>query len=113
MRQPTRLQWLTAEKSPAAEMETIVHVTRRDEGIPPYRRLRRESYPLSFRALVEKSPAAETETIVHDYPEYSPAAAHRLACAGSAPCLRRLTAAGQNQPKKQSLRVRRTDKTAR
>ena len=29
------------EKSPATETGTIVHVMRRDEGVPPYRRLRR------------------------------------------------------------------------
>ena len=74
-----------AEKSPAAETKTIVRVTRRDEGVPPYRRLRRESYLLSFRALAEKSPAAEMETIVHDYPEYSPAGAPCFACGGSPP----------------------------
>ena len=42
-----------------------LNAMRRDEGVPPYRRLRRESDTLSFRALVEKSPAVETITIVH------------------------------------------------
>ena len=37
------------EKSPAGKTKSIVHVTRRDEGVPPYRRLRRESDKMSFR----------------------------------------------------------------
>ena len=54
-----------AEKSHAGETEPIGHVMRRDEGVPPYRRLRRESGTMSSRALVEKSPTLETEIIVH------------------------------------------------
>ena len=43
-------RWLTAEIFPALETITSVHVMRRDEGVPPYRRLRRESVMLSLRA---------------------------------------------------------------
>ena len=89
-RPPTRPRGLRAEKSPATKTETVVHVMRRDEGVPPYRRLRRESDKssfraratlsyqlteqnqtdtLSFRALVEKSHAVETETVVHPLPQ--------------------------------------------
>ena len=39
-RQPTRLWRLATEKSPAVETITIAYVMRRDEGVPPYRRLR-------------------------------------------------------------------------
>ena len=49
---------------------------RRDEGVPPYRRLRRESDTMSFRALVEKSPAVETARNIYA-PAYPPAVAHR------------------------------------
>ena len=58
---------------------------RRDEGVPPYRRLRRESDTMSFRALVEKSPAVETKIIEYDHPKYLPAVAHCLARGGSLP----------------------------
>ena len=44
---------------------------RRDEGVPPYRRLRRESYAMPFRAIVEKSPTEETKALVHE--RYKPA----------------------------------------
>ena len=88
-RQPTCPRWLTAEKSPAEETKTNVYVTRRDEGVPPYRRLRSESdtiviaseawqsrgneipptYPRGLRAprwlTAEKPPAKETGTSVH------------------------------------------------
>ena len=75
-RRPTCQRWLTAEKSPTVKTRTIVRVMRRDEGVPPYRRLRRESDTLSFRALVEKSPAVETARNIYA-PAYPPAAARR------------------------------------
>ena len=61
------------EKSPRKNRDTVVHVTRRDGGVPPYRRLRRKSDPLSFRALDEKSPAVEKTRYIHDSPKHSPA----------------------------------------
>ena len=91
-----------AEKSPAEETRTSVHVMRRSEGEPPYRRLRSESdtiviaseawqsrgnerpptrprQPTCSRWLTaEKSPAEETRTSVHELPPI-------LARAGSAP----------------------------
>ena len=36
-------RWRTVEKSHTVKTRTIVHVMRRDEGVPPYRRLRRPS----------------------------------------------------------------------
>ena len=65
-----------AEKSPAVKTRTNAHVTRRDEGVPPYRRPRRESDTMSFRALAEKSPTGETEPNI-SAPAYLPAAARR------------------------------------
>ncbi len=65
------------EKSPTVETRTTVHVMRRDEGVPPYRRLRRESDTMSFRALVEKSPAIETARYVHAPAHLPMAARHR------------------------------------
>ncbi len=50
---------------------------RRDEGVPPYRRLRRESDTMSFRALAKKFPCGKNGTLhIRDSP---------LASAGSAP----------------------------
>ena len=46
----------SVEKSHTIETETVVYVMRRDEGVPPYRRLRRESDTISFRALAKKFP---------------------------------------------------------
>ena len=108
-RQPTCPRWLTAEKSPAEETRTSVHVMRRSEGEPPYRRLRSESdtiviasegvaaawqsrgnempptRPRRLRAprwlTAEKSPAEETRTNVYEYPKHSPARAPRPAVA--------------------------------
>ena len=92
-RQPTCPRWLTAEKSPAEETRTSVHVMRRSEGEPPYRRLRSESdtiviaseawqshgnempptrprQPTCSRWLTaEKYPAEETRTSVHELPQ--------------------------------------------
>ena len=70
-------QGLPAEKSPATETETVVYVMRRDEGVPPYRRLRRESDTMSFRALAKKFPCGKNGTL-H-------IRARPLANAGSAP----------------------------
>ncbi len=69
---------LCAEKSPAVETKTNEHVMRRDEGVPPYRRLRPPSNqtPTSFRASVEKSPAIEPERNI-----YAPAKCPRRLCA--------------------------------
>ena len=51
------------EKSHTIETETVVYVMRRDEGVPPYRRLRRESDTMSFRALVKKFPCGKNGTL--------------------------------------------------
>ena len=46
----TRLSFRAlVKKSPAKEIITIVHVMRRDEGVPLYLRLHRESDTMSFR----------------------------------------------------------------
>ena len=86
-------RWRTVEKSPAVETGHSRSRTRRDEGVPPYRRLRRESYPLSFRALVEKSPTAENENNRTRLPQNTCWRGLRALPAG-APCraLRRITA---------------------
>ena len=46
----------SVEKSHTIETETVVYVMRRDEGVPSYRRIRRESDTRSFRALAKKFP---------------------------------------------------------
>ena len=51
------------EKSHTIETETVVYVMRRDEGVPPYRRLRRESDTMSFRASAKKFPCGKNGTL--------------------------------------------------
>ena len=67
----------SVEKSPAVETKSIGHVMRRDEGVPPYRRLRRKSdtdvISSEVVADVEKSPAVETKSLLLD-PSPPPAA---------------------------------------
>ena len=73
-------RWLTAEKSPAKEIITIVRVMRRDEGVPPYRRLHRESdtiKALSLRAKRGNLPEGKTDVPDTLTLQYSPAVAHR------------------------------------
>ena len=69
----TRLSFRgVVEKSHTIETETVVYVMRRDEGVPPYRRLRRESDTMSFRALAKKF---KTELYTFA-PAHLPAVAH-------------------------------------
>ena len=65
------------EKSPAKETITSVHVMRRDEGVPPYRRLRRESDTLSFRGGSQEIQRNRNGNNRPRLPKYSPAVAHR------------------------------------
>ena len=71
-------RWLTAEKSPTVETETIEH---ENPEYSPAQALRRE-----ILCVIKTLP------LEHEYTEYSPAVAHCLARSGSLPCPQRLTA---------------------
>ena len=70
-------RWLTVEKSPAIGMRTNAHVTRRDEGVPPYRRLRRESYTIVISSVSREIPRGRNENNRTRTPKYLPAGARR------------------------------------
>ena len=75
-RQPTCPRGLRAEKSPAIETKTIVRVMRRDEGVPPYRRLRRESDTDVISSVSREIPCNRNSTI-HTRASQMPTVAHR------------------------------------
>ena len=65
------------ERSRGSETITIVYVMRRDEGVPPYRRLRRESDTLSFRGGSQEIQRNRNGNNRPRLPKYPPTVAHR------------------------------------
>ena len=73
----TRPRRLTVEKSPTAETARRISAPAHSPAVAHRREILR---------------VIKTLPLEHEYTEYSPAVAHRLARAGSAPCPQRLTA---------------------